>query len=406
MAIETNIVTIDLGLRSYDIYIGSGLLYRIGDVLPVDIEGNKFFIITDKNVESYAKSLIDLLKGAKASAAELLVLEPGEATKSFKTFEHVNEWLLGAGANRDSHILALGGGVVGDVAGFCAATVLRGINYVQIPTTLLAQVDSSVGGKTGINTSKGKNLVGCFYQPEAVLIDIDTLKTLPKRELLAGYAEIAKYGLIADSAFFNWLEQNGKDVCALDETALSHAIEVSTKAKAEIVEQDEKEQGKRALLNLGHTFGHALEAVAGYDGRLLHGEAVAMGIVMAYDLSERMNLCSRADVERVERHFSKLGLPTKASQVKPALNTTVDELMGLMQLDKKVKNGKLRFILTNGIGEAFVEDDVPEKLVREVIKESLGGEASETRIAENNFKESFGVSKVRGLWKSVFSSHS
>ncbi|MEM7679742.1 MAG: 3-dehydroquinate synthase [Pseudomonadota bacterium] len=406
MGIDTNIVTIDLGLRSYDIYIGSGLLSRVGDVLPVNIEHNKFFIITDNNVEPYALNLQSLLQDEKAAVAEMLVLEPGEATKSFESFEKVNEWLLGVGANRDSHIIALGGGVVGDVAGFCASTILRGVKYVQIPTTLLSQVDSSVGGKTGINTTKGKNLVGSFYQPEAVVIDIETLQTLRKRELLAGYAEVAKYGLIADSGFFSWLEQNGKDVCALDENALSYAIETSVKAKAEIVELDETEQGRRALLNLGHTFGHALEAVAGYDGRLLHGEAVSIGIMMAFDLSERMNLIERADVERVERHFIEIGLPTKASQVRPALNTTVDELMDLMRLDKKVKNGKLRFILVNGIGDAYVEDDVSEKLVRDVLTESLGGEETETRRAENDFKESFGVSKVRGLWKSVFSSHS
>lgn len=406
MPVDTNIVTIDLGLRSYDIYIGSSLLYRFADFVPEELEGRKFFIVTDKNVEKYAQTIKNLILEEKAECAEVLTLNAGEQTKSFKTVEQVTDWLLESGVNRDSYIIAVGGGVIGDVTGFCASVMLRGVPYIQVPTTLLAQVDSSVGGKTGINTKRGKNLVGSFYQPAAVVVDIDTLKSLPNRELLAGYAEVVKYGLINDLSFFTWLESNGKDVCSIEENAVSHAIEVSTKAKAMIVEVDETELGQRALLNLGHTFGHALETAAGYDGRLLHGEAVAIGMVMAFDLSVRMGICEQADLERVQKHLEDLGMPTRASYIRPSLNATVDELVDIMRLDKKVKKGKLRFILANGIGEAFIEEEVPENLVKEVLKDSLGGETSGTRAEENDFKQSFGVSRVRGLWKSVFSSHS
>lgn len=406
MGLDTNIVTIDLGLRSYDIYIGSGLLFRVAELIPSDVEGARFFIVTDVNVEPYALKIKDVLLAEKAAGVELLVLPAGERTKSFRSVEKITDWLLEHRVSRDSCVLAVGGGVIGDVTGFAASIVMRGVPYIQVPTTLLAQVDSSVGGKTGINTGRGKNLVGSFYQPGAVVIDVDTLKTLPRRELLAGYAEVLKYGLIRDSSFFSWLEQNGKHVCHADEVSLAYAIETSTKAKAEVVESDEREEGHRALLNLGHTFGHALEAAAGYDGSLLHGEAVAIGMVMAFDLSVRMGICEREDLERVERHLVKIGLPTRASDIRPSIKVGVDGLLETMRLDKKVKKGKMRFIVVNGIGEAFMEDDVPESLVRAVLKESLGGELSETQIAEKNFKESFGVSRVRGLWKSVFSSHS
>ena len=269
---------------------------------------------------------------------------------------------------------------------------MRGVSFVQVPTTLLSQVDSSVGGKTGINTRQGKNLVGSFYQPSAVVADIETLQTLPQRELLAGYAEVLKYGLIQDAGFFKWLEQNGERVIALEDEAVAHAIEVSCRAKAATVEADETEQGRRALLNFGHTFGHALEAEAGYDGTLLHGEAISIGMIMAMDLSVRMNLCSEDDFIRLEEHLVKVGLPTRASLV-DGLTTNVDRLIKIMQRDKKVKNGKMVFIVANAIGDAFISSDVPEDLVRDVIIHSLGGETK-------------GQAGIKDRWLSAFSSQS
>jgi 3-dehydroquinate synthase len=325
-----------------------------------------------------------------AKKAEILYLKSGEKTKSFAQVEKILDWMLECGVSRDSMAFAVGGGVIGDITGFCASIIMRGIRYIQVPTTLLAQVDSSVGGKTGINMRQGKNLVGSFYQPAAVIADIDTLKTLPRRELLAGYAEIVKYGLIGDIGFFNWLEQNGKDVCALDENAVAYSIEASVRAKAMTVQSDEKEKGARALLNLGHTFGHALEAAAKYDGRLLHGEAVAIGIVMAFDLSSRMGLCSREEHERVEQHFLNIGLPTQASFIEPSIAVGIDALIDIMSHDKKASGGKLNFILARGIGDAFVTSDVPEELVREVLRDSLGHHTAGTK----------------GRWKSAFSFHS
>ena len=295
-------------------------------------------------------------------------------------------------SSRDSIVVAVGGGVIGDLTGYAASSVLRGVSYVQVPTSLLAQVDSSVGGKTGINTKQGKNLVGAFYQPDAVIADIETLSTLPKRELLAGYAEVVKYGLIGDAGFFEWLEEHGKDIAALDSEALSYAIETSAKAKADVVIADEKEQGRRALLNLGHTFGHALEAAAGYDGRLLHGEAVSMGMVMAFDLSSRIGLCSRQDYERVEQHLISVGLPTRASFINPAIKANADQLLDIMGNDKKVKQGKINFILVKRIGEAFVTADVPLEVVRSVLNDSLGG--------DNKTNNEVLMEK----WKSAFSS--
>lgn len=387
---ETKIVTVDLDVVSYDIFIGSGLLFRIPDFMPADVKGRSVFIVSDPNVKSYTDSIRDQLAQSGAAKIEVTYLKGGEKSKSFADAEKILDWMLGQGIGRDSIVFAVGGGVVGDITGFCASVALRGVRYIQVPTTLLAQVDSSVGGKTGINTKQGKNLVGSFYQPSAVVADIETLRTLPRRELLAGYAEIAKYGLINDVGFFNWLEQNGKAVCDLEESAAAYAIEASVRAKALIVQSDEKEKGARALLNLGHTFGHALEAAAKYDGRLLHGEAVAIGIVMAFDLSSRAGLCSREDYERVEQHFSDIGLPTRASFIEPSLHTSVDEIMDIMGHDKKASGGKIKYILARGIGEAFVTGDVAESLVRDVVKDSLGD------MAAGN----------KGRWKSAFSFHS
>lgn len=387
---ETRIVTVDLHSFSYDVYIGSGLLYRLADFIPSDVGGRAVFMVADTHMRDYTETMRGQILQAGAKSAEIFYLKSGEKTKSFSQIEKVLDWMLDHNIARDSVVFAIGGGVVGDVTGFCASIIMRGVKYIQVPTTLLAQVDSSVGGKTGINMRQGKNLVGSFYQPTAVIADIDTLKTLPRRELLAGYAEIVKYGLIGDAGFFNWLEQNGKGVCLLQEDAVSYAIEASVEAKAMTVQADEKEKGSRALLNLGHTFGHALEAAAKYDGRLLHGEAVAIGIVMAFDLSCRMGLCSREDFERVEQHFLEIGLPTRASSIDPALGAGVDTLLDIMGHDKKAEGGKLKFILVRGIGDAFVTGDVPEDIVREVLKDSLGHDSAGTK----------------GRWKSAFSFHS
>ncbi len=394
---ETKIVTIDLDTRSYDIYIGASLLFRIHDFIPQELAGKSVFIVTDKNVETYAQQVKNILNDNGVRTCELKVLPAGEKTKSFANVEAVSQWMLQNGINRDSLVLAVGGGVIGDLTGFCASIAMRGVPYIQVPTTLLSQVDSSVGGKTGINTPQGKNLVGSFYQPTAVIADIESLKTLPRRELLAGYAEVLKYGLIQDLGFFNWLEANGQKICDLDKDAIAHAIEMSCKAKADMVQSDETEQGNRALLNLGHTFGHALEAEAGYGGILLHGEAVAIGMVMAFDLSYRMGLCSQDEVDRVEQHLAQIGLPTTAASIE-GLSTSVDKLIAAMGHDKKIKDGKLTFVLVNAIGEAFLSSDVSMDTVRDVLRDSLGGD---TKVAQSGI-----TGGIKGRWASAFSSQS
>lgn len=367
MTIET--VHIDLGERSYDISIGGGLLGDVQGLVPIELKGKKVFIVTDVNVEPYARQVQKTLQDAGVRLCDVLVLPFGEKTKSYECWMKVNDWMLSHGVHRNSIVFAVGGGVIGDLAGFAASTVLRGISFVQIPTTILSQVDSSVGGKTGINTQYGKNLVGAFYQPASVVIDLDTLETLPKREVLAGYAEVVKYGLIADAQFFEWLEANGEDVISLDREALSHAIKVSCLAKAKVVEEDEREGGRRALLNLGHTFGHALEAAAGYDGSLLHGEAVAIGTVMAFDLSVRMGICPTDDLAKVRAHFKKIGLPVDAIKI----NADIGDLIGTMRKDKKAVDDAMVFIVVRGIGEAFISKEVPESLVCDVLRDSLSG---------------------------------
>ncbi|MCD8562501.1 MAG: 3-dehydroquinate synthase [Alphaproteobacteria bacterium] len=373
---SSRIVSIALGERSYDIYIGSGLIDRIAGLLPMDVPGGSFFILSDENVKAYAGKVQTLLKEAGARVCEILILPPGEQTKSFTQFEKVCRWMLSHGVDRKSTLIAVGGGVIGDLGGFAAASVMRGINFVQVPTSLLAQVDSSVGGKTGINVPEGKNLVGAFYQPRVVVADLDPLQTLPRREILAGYAEIAKYGLLGDFAFFQWLEDQGRAVCDLGPEALAHAIEKSVQAKAAIVAADEREQGRRALLNLGHTFGHALESAAGYDGRLLHGEAVAIGMVMAFDLSARMGLCKADDLIRMEEHLISVGLPTRASFIEPALKTTPAALLEIMRRDKKAEKGEITFVLADGIGQAFTSRDAKDEQVLAVLQDSLGAEGN------------------------------
>ena len=357
-------VNIDLGDRAYDIHIGTNMLSHISQYLP-QLEERALFIISDQNVAAHTQKIKDGLKNHKNHKnqnVKTLEIPAGEGSKCFAQYQALCEWLLENGVNRNSVLFAVGGGVIGDLVGFAAATTMRGIDFVQVPTTILAQVDSAVGGKTGINTAQGKNLVGAFYQPKAVIADLDTLQSLPKREIRAGYAEIVKYGLINDPEFFAWLENHGADVCALEAASLTQAIATSVKAKANIVAQDECEGGIRALLNLGHTFGHALEAVAGYDGTLLHGEAVAIGMVQAFDFSCKQGLCAPEDAQRVRAHLQKIGLPVKHS-----LNTTAQALVTRMKRDKKVVSGTMNLVLTRGIGQSFISNTATESQLLEFL---------------------------------------
>lgn len=349
---------VDLGDRSYDILVGSGLLASAGTEIRNAAGSGRCWIVTDENVAPrYLDTLTASLEQAGLTAASI-VLPPGEGTKAFATLESIVNTVLDGAPERSSTLIALGGGVIGDITGFAASVILRGINFVQIPTTLLAQVDSSVGGKTGLNTRHGKNLAGAFYQPRLVIADSDTLDSLPRRELLAGYAEVVKYGLIRDPEFYGWLERNGAAVIAGDgDTARQYAVTASCAAKATIVAEDERESGVRALLNFGHTFGHALEAETGFGAELLHGEAVAIGMTMALEMSVMLGLCPQADADRVRRHFAATGLPTglPAAQGKHWDAATLIHHMGH---DKKVVDGRVTFILSRGIGDAFVSRDV------------------------------------------------
>ncbi len=362
-------VNVDLGTRSYKIHIGGGLLERASEYIPVDVKNRKVFILFDIAVEQHARRLVSGLNGAKP---EMFWVKGGEATKSYEQLQNVVDWLLSKQADRKSVLFVVGGGVVGDLGGFAASIVLRGIPFVQVPTTLLAQVDSSVGGKTGINAVQGKNLIGAFYQPIAVLCDTTTLKTLPDRELKAGYAEVVKYGLLGSAKFFEWLEDEGKNVLSLKTEPLKDAIETSCKMKAEIVGGDELERagGDRALLNLGHTFAHALEAAAGFDGRLLHGEAVSIGMVLAFRLCVKMGICPEADAKRMEKHLKSNGLKTEIAQISPPLTQSATDMVQLMYHDKKASNGQIGFILTNGIGNAYQSSDVDIKDVERIIAQS------------------------------------
>ena len=354
--------------RSYPIYIGAGILGK-SDMWWPDTKAQKAFIITDTNAgELYAKKLQSVLP------IDSLVYKvaPGEKSKSFEVYQDALEFMIENGLNRHSLVFALGGGVVGDLAGFVSATALRGVKFVQIPTTLLSQVDSSVGGKTGINSRLGKNLVGAFYQPQAVVIDVDTLASLPPREMRAGYAEIVKYGLLGDSRFFEWLEANGRQVISGNHEVLIHAIEKSCAMKAEIVRQDEfEETGLRALLNLGHTFAHALETSCQYDGRLLHGEAVGIGLVLAARLSAARNYITDEDAERIHRHLADIGMMNEIRDISPAVTSTPEELLSLMRKDKKATSKGLVFVLLNKIGRARLDSEVPEDIVLEIIKGSM-----------------------------------
>lgn len=368
---EPTVVPVDLADRTYDILIGPGLLAQAGTELARRFPGARYAIVTDETVaehhlEAVAKSLTDA-----DLAFTSIVVTPGEASKSFEVLESVVDGVLSARLERGDLLIALGGGVVGDLVGFAAGIVRRGMRFVQMPTTLLSQVDSSVGGKTGINTRHGKNLVGLFHQPSLVLADTATLDTLDPRHLRAGYAEVVKYGLIDDPEFFRWLEGSHAEIFAGGPARIG-AVAASCRAKAEVVRLDERETGSRALLNLGHTFGHAFETATDYDAdRLVHGEAVAIGMALAHRFSVRMDLASIDDAERVEAHLRAVGLPTRIADI-PGDIGTADDLMRAIFQDKKVKRGRLTFILTNGIGKAFVADDVDPADVRDFLAGELG----------------------------------
>jgi 3-dehydroquinate synthase len=364
------LVHVPLGDRAYDILIGPGLLARAGGEITSRLKGRKAAIITDEHVAPlYLEALMDALQTDGIEAVSL-TLPAGEKTKSFDHLATVCDMVLAARIERNDAVIALGGGVIGDLAGFAAGIVRRGVRFVQIPTSLLSQVDSSVGGKTGVNSRHGKNLLGVFHQPDLVLADTSILDTLSPREFRAGYAEVAKYGLIDNPAFFEWLEKNWQKVFEGGPERIE-AIAVSCQSKSDVVVEDEREMGRRALLNLGHTFGHALEAATQYDSkRLVHGEGVAIGMVLAHEFSARLNLASPDDAKRVESHLKAVGLPTRMSDI-PGELPGAEVLLDAIMQDKKVKGGKLTFILTRGIGQSFVADDVPSSEVLSFLKEKL-----------------------------------
>ncbi len=363
--IET--VRVALGDRGYDIVVGPDLLTHAAEFVAPVLNGRNAVIVSDDNVALLHGGALQTGLARGGIDAPLLEIPPGEGTKCFAELEKLVERLLALPIERSTVLIALGGGMVGDLTGFAAAIALRGIDFIQVPTTLLAQVDSSVGGKTGINAGNGKNLVGAFHQPLLVLADLSALATLPRRERLAGYAEVVKYGLIGDIGFFEWLEANGRAVVDGDIAALRHAVAVSCRAKARIVADDEKERGSRALLNFGHTFGHALEAEYGYDGRLLHGEGVAIGMVLATALSAAMGEpITAADEARVASHLAELGLPASLA-VLPDRNWDVERIIDHMGRDKKVSAGTIVFILLHALGDAYQARNVPVETLRALL---------------------------------------
>jgi 3-dehydroquinate synthase len=364
--IET--VSVPLEGREYDVRIGQGLLARAGAEIAPLLKRPRVAIISDENVAALHLNALEQGLEAAGIAHVSMTLPAGESTKSWPHFERTVEWLLEQKVERNDIVIAFGGGVIGDLVGFAASVLRRGVRFVQIPTSLLAQVDSSVGGKTGINAPQGKNLIGAFHQPSLVLADIDVLGTLTERDYLAGYGEVVKYGLLGDAEFFDWLEQNAKRAAGGDIDARIHAVRRSVEMKAEIVLRDETEQGDRALLNLGHTFCHALEAATGYSDRLLHGEGVAIGCALAFELSARLGLCSQEDPSRVRAHLQDMGMKRNLSDI-PGDLPGAEALLDLMGQDKKVLDGKLRFILARGIGQAFVTSDVPADAVLSVLRD-------------------------------------
>jgi 3-dehydroquinate synthase len=360
------LIRVELEGRGYDIHVGHGLLAEAGNLLKPFARG-PVPVVTDATVgEIHLAAFLDACGHADIDARPV-VLPPGESSKSFTGLQEVTGALLDLGVDRSGLVVALGGGVIGDLTGFAAGVLKRGVAFAQIPTTLLAQVDSSVGGKTAINAPQGKNLIGLFHQPRIVIADTALLATLPKRELLAGYAEVVKYGALGDARFFEWLETNGAKALAGDAHALVHAVAHSCRMKAQIVASDERESGERALLNLGHTFGHALEAVTGYSSRLLHGEGVAIGMALAFRLSVRLGLCPGQDAERFARHLKAAGLPAAISDI-PGKRPEAEALLSAMAHDKKAAGGKLVFVLVRGLGEAFVARDVPLDAVKDVLR--------------------------------------
>ncbi len=370
----TQKITVSLKNHSYDILVGTGLLDQAGALIAPLLPRLKTVVITDENV---AKHQLPRLKKSLVSANiefDTIIMPAGEATKSFRHLENLLDRLLSLKLDRNDIIIAFGGGVIGDLVGFAASIYMRGIDFIQIPTTLLAQVDSSVGGKTGINSPRGKNLVGSFHQPCLVLTDVRSLNSLPKRQLLAGYAEVVKYGLIDDAAFFSWLEKNGQKIISGDPQARREAIVKSCQAKARVVAEDEKERGNRALLNLGHTFGHALEAEAGYSDLLFHGEAVAIGMVMAFNLSVKMGLCSKEDAERLQQHLEEMSLPTRVSKTGHPISQvkmTAERLYGHVLQDKKKSDGRVNFVIVSAIGKAFLSNKIDPKDVKEIFQAAI-----------------------------------
>jgi 3-dehydroquinate synthase len=374
---QSNPVIVDVALaeRAYDIVIGRDVLGSLGARIAGLRPGARAAIVTDRSV---ARHWLDKTEAALAQAgiaSSRIIVDEGEGSKSYATLEKVSEALIAAKVERNDLVIALGGGVVGDLAGFAAAILRRGVDFVQVPTTLLAQVDSSVGGKTGINSPQGKNLIGAFHQPVLVIADTAVLDTLPPRQFRAGYAEVAKYGVLGDAAFFGWLEKNHADIFK-GGAAREHAIATSCRAKAAIVARDERETGDRALLNLGHTFGHALEAVTGFSDRLFHGEGVAIGTVLAAEFSASLGMIPSSDAVRIERHLADAGLPTHLQDIAGFAQEGLADagtLMALMAQDKKVRRGKLTFILLEAIGRAVIAKDVEPALVRDFLVTKLAG---------------------------------
>lgn len=363
-------VSVPLPGRAYDVQIGPGLIEGAGALIAPLLRRPRVAVLTDETVASLHLEHLKAGLAAGGVRMEALALPPGEATKSWPYLSQSVEWLLDQKVERSDVVVAFGGGVIGDLGGFAASILRRGVRFVQIPTSLLAQVDSSVGGKTGINTAQGKNLVGAFHQPSLVLADTELLSTLSARDFLAGYGEVAKYGLLGDAVFFEWLEKKGPTLAAGDMEARIEAVRHSVQMKADIVLRDETEQGDRALLNLGHTFCHALEAATGYGDRLLHGEGVAIGCALAFELSARLGLCSQEDPSRVRAHLSAMGMKTDLADIDGDL-PNAEALLALMGQDKKVVDGKLTFILARGIGEAFITSDVPSAAVLGVLQDAL-----------------------------------
>jgi len=365
----TTAVAVGLGARAYEVLIAPGLLDAAGARIAPFLKRRRVAVVSDETVWALHGARLTASLAAAGIESFPIVVPPGEQTKSFEGLAGLSDGLLALALDRGDLLVAFGGGVVGDLTGFAAAIYKRGVDFVQIPTTLLAQVDSSVGGKTAIDTPRGKNLIGAFHQPRLVLADLDVLGTLSEREMRAGYAEVVKYGLLGDFSFFEWLEANGPGVLAREPQALAHAVARSVEMKAEIVAEDETEQGRRALLNLGHTFGHALEAETGYGAALLHGEAVAAGQALAFRFSAELGLCRRQDAARAAAAIAAAGLPIALDQV-PGGPFPADRLVGHMAQDKKAEGGRLTFVLARGLGEAFVAKDVDAGAVRDfLIKE-------------------------------------